>query len=125
MKDMKLTAVLSVLLIFGCSKVSAQPRALGIQYSTSKIVRYPSDKERIKNIVRQSLVWAESAQINLFPVITDRKNKVIVGLDANQHKKNIDKIKATGFFSTEFIDNYNKIVLTLDKGIKAVGTENC
>jgi hypothetical protein len=118
MKNMKLTVLLSGLMIFGCSQVDAQPKALEIQSSTSKIASYASDKEKIQNIVSQSLVWAESAPINLFPVITDRKNKFIIGLDTNQHKKNIDKIKATGFFSTEFIDNYNKIVSTLDKGIK-------
>lgn len=115
---MKSTALLSAILIFGYSQVNAQPKELRIKSSNSRIASSASDKEKIQKTVRQTLVWADSNPINLLPVITDRKNKVVIGLDADQHKKNIDKIKATGFFSTEFIANYNKIILTLDKGIK-------
>jgi hypothetical protein len=36
----------------------------------------------------------------------------------NQHKANLDKLKETGFFATEFIENYNQIILTLDKKLR-------
>ena len=39
-------------------------------------------------------------------------------MDLKKHKLNIEKLKATHFFAAEFIENYNQIILTLDKKIR-------
>jgi hypothetical protein len=36
----------------------------------------------------------------------------------NEHKANLDKLRKTGFFATEFIEDYNQIILTLDKKLR-------
>ena len=36
-----------------------------------------------------------------------------------KHKQNLTKLAQTNFFSKEFIDNYNFIIIELDKKLKA------
>jgi hypothetical protein len=77
------------------------------------------DKGEIQNLIRQVLNWADSKnRIDLLPVVTDSYDSVYIGFDLDKHKQNLEKLKSTGFFSTEFIDNYDKIILTLDKGLR-------
>lgn len=41
-----------------------------------------------------------------------------MGLDLEMHKKRISELKQTGFFASEFIDNYNKLALSIDTDLK-------
>lgn len=78
-----------------------------------------ANKEEIQNLIRQVLNWADSkSRIDLLPVVTDSNDSVYIGFDINKHKQNLEKLKSTGFFATEFIDNYNQIILTLDNGLR-------
>jgi hypothetical protein len=51
-------------------------------------------------------------------MLTDSNDSIYLGFDLNKHKQNLQKLKETDFFANVFIDNYNQIILTLDKGIK-------
>jgi hypothetical protein len=73
------------------------------------------DKEEIQNLIRQVLNWADLNYFNLMPMLTDSQDSVYIGFDLNKHKLNLDKLNATGYFANEFIENYNQIILTLDK----------
>lgn len=74
----------------------------------------------IKNLIRQVLNWTDSKNsFELLPVLTDSVDSVYVGFDLEEHKQNLEKLKSAGFFATEFIDNYNQIILTLDKGLRS------
>ncbi|MDR1516724.1 MAG: hypothetical protein LBS52_01265 [Dysgonamonadaceae bacterium] len=76
------------------------------------------DKEEIQNLIRQMLNWASSEEvIKILPMLAD-DNKVVTGFDLDWHKANLDTLRATGFFAEEFIENYNQIILTLDKMVK-------
>ena len=77
------------------------------------------DKEEIQNLIRQVLNWADSKnRIDLLPVVTDSNDSIYIGFDLDKHKQNLDKLKSTHFFATEFIENYNQIILTLDKRLR-------
>ncbi|HET6227171.1 MAG TPA: hypothetical protein VFF27_12880 [Bacteroidia bacterium] len=52
------------------------------------------------------------------PVLTDAKGNVITGIDLEKHNRNLQQLKRSTLFATEFIDNYDQLVLTIDKGIK-------
>ena len=54
--------------------------------------------------------------IELVPVLN--KNSICAGIDFDKQNQNLEKLKKTGFFADEFIDNYNHIIQTLDKKIK-------
>ena len=70
------------------------------------------DKAEIQKLMQQILTWSESKEsIDLEPVSV--KEGVYV-FDMFKLKENLDKLRETGFFSTEFIENYNKIILALE-----------
>jgi hypothetical protein len=77
------------------------------------------DKEEIQSLIRQVLIWADSKNcIDLLPVVTDENDSIYIGFDLDKLKQNLDKLNASNFFATEFIDNYNQIIITLDKGLR-------
>jgi hypothetical protein len=78
------------------------------------------DKEEIQNLIKQVLKWADSENsIDLIPILTDNNDSIYIGFNLEKHKQNLNKLKSTGFFASEFIDNYNQIILTLDSGLKS------
>ncbi len=78
-----------------------------------------TDKKEIQNLIRQVLYWADSkGHIDLLPVVTDSNDSAYIGFDLDKHKQNLEKLKSTGFFSPEFIENYNQIIMTLDNGLR-------
>ncbi|HLO59893.1 MAG TPA: hypothetical protein VK179_14190 [Bacteroidales bacterium] len=77
------------------------------------------DEAQIKNLIIQVLEWGDSKNsIGLLPVVTDSKDSVYIGFDLAAHRKNLELLKQTNFFTDEFIENYNQIILTLDKGLR-------
>jgi len=76
-------------------------------------------REEIQRLIRQVMIWSESKEsIELLPVIPDINNKVYAGFDMKKHKANLKKLGETNFFTTEFIENYNQIILTLDRKLR-------
>jgi len=77
------------------------------------------DEEKIQLLIRNILTWSKSKKcIKLIPVITDNKDSLCIGFDLEKVKANLDTLRSTGYFSTEFIDNYDQILVTLDKEMK-------
>ena len=63
------------------------------------------------------LRWADSiSAIDLLPALS--KDSICVGFDFDKQNLNLEKLRKTGFFADEFIDNYNNIIHTLDTKIK-------
>jgi hypothetical protein len=117
---MKYTGLLS--LTFGLIPFGSNP---GIKFNApAKIkpatIKWPDDhkdKDEIRALIRQMLKWADSKNsINLLPVLD--KDGICTGFDFNVQNQNLEKLRKTGFFVDEFIDNYNQIIKTLDKKIK-------
>ena len=115
MKHIKLTTLIFGLLLFGCNQSDTKTALV----TEEKVSTSVNDKEQIQNLIRQVLNWADTKNsIDLLPVLTDSKDSVYIGFDLDKHKQNLDKLQQTNFFTTEFIENYNQIILTLDKGIR-------
>ncbi len=93
------------------SNASAKPKSERIKSSNYK------DKDEIQALIRQMLIWADSkSAIDVLPVLS--KDSICVGFDFNRQNLNLEKLRKTGFFADEFIDNYNSIAHTLDTKIK-------
>lgn len=77
------------------------------------------DEAQIKNLIMRVLEWSDSKNsIDLLPVVTDSKDSIYVGFDMAAHRKNLEILKKTDLFTDGFIENYNQIILTLDKGLR-------
>src|ERR1700753_3652865 len=88
-------------------------------YGQAKSPARSKDKQEIQTLIRNVLTWSDSKKsIELTPEITNHKDSTCIGFDLKKLQVNLEKLKATGFFSKEFIENYKNIILTLDKKIK-------
>jgi hypothetical protein len=115
MKLIKLTTLIFGLLLLGCNQAETQTTSV----IGGKAPISTADKEQIQNLIKQVLNWADSKNsIDLLPTLTDSKDSSYIGFNLEKHKRNLEKLKTTNFFSTEFIGNYNQIILTLDKGLR-------
>ena len=115
MKHIKLTILIFGLLLFGCNQADTNTTSV----TEEKTSTSTDDKVQIQNLIRQVLNWADTKNsIDLLPVLADSKDSVYIGFDLDKHKQNLDKLRQTNFFAIEFIENYNQIILTLDKGLK-------
>lgn len=76
------------------------------------------DKEQIQTLIRKVLRWGDSLNVGLLPGVVDSKKKVISSLNLGEHKRDLAKLRASGLFATEFIENYNRVILTLDKRLR-------
>lgn len=116
MKHIKLATLIFGLFLFGCNQADTKTTSV----TEEKTSTSANDKEQIQNLIRQVLSWADSKNsIDLLPVIADKKDSVYIGFDFDRHKQNLEKLRQTNMFALEFIENYNQIIFTLDKGLKA------
>jgi len=78
-----------------------------------------TDKKEIQDLIRKVLIWADlEKSFDLLPTVTDSKDSTYVGFDLEKLKVNLEILKKTNFFSAKFIENYNQIILTLDKKLR-------
>lgn len=108
------------ILIFGLGFSSCHQNNQSIEkYSTKEVADVQKEKEEIHTLMRQVLRWSESKEsIELLPVLKDSKGNIYIGFDTNKHKANLTKLRGTGFFANEFIENYNHIIQTLDQRMR-------
>lgn len=117
MKYLKQTILILGFLFFCFSQTNSQTTSVQEKKSSS----LKGDKEEIQNLIRQLLNWSDSKSsidIDLLPSITNGKDSIYIGFDLDKHKKNLGKLRQTNFFATEFINNYNNIILNFDKRLK-------
>lgn len=115
MQKINQTTLILLVLLFGCNQTDHKTTSV----NEEKITISTDDKEQIQVLIREVLNWAEGKNsIDLLPVHADSKNNLYIGFDLKKHKQNLEKLKQTNFFATEFIDNYNQIIVTLDKRLR-------
>lgn len=86
---------------------------------SSQISNVNADKEAIQSLIRNMLSWSETSKsFDLVPVLVDEKDSLCIGFDLRKLEGNILQLKKTGFFCSEFIANYDQIILALDKKMK-------
>ena len=79
---------------------------------------YDKDETEIQMLIQEILKWSDSKEsFDLLPLMADN-NDLITGFDLRQLDSNLIKLENTGFFSKEFINNYDQIIRTLDKKLR-------
>ena len=114
-----------VVYLLGCNESSKQ-KANQMQVEATPKVNAPQppdttkDKQQIQKLVRSVLVWAEGGKKvpDLLPFVVDRQDSTVTGFDLDKLKGIDDSLKTTGFFSEEFINNYNQIIQLLYRKMK-------
>ena len=116
MKFLKIAILILGLFCFGCSSTSSP----GGNLTSESSVNSKKDRDEIQNLIRRVLNWSDSKNaIDLLPAVADSTDSLYVGFDMEEHRLNLEKLKKTDLFAPEFIENYNQIILTLDKKLRA------
>jgi hypothetical protein len=114
-----------IVCLLGC-KENNKPKATETQVKAILKVNAPAtsdttkDKQEIQKLIRNLLVWAENRKgvPDLLPFVINRQDSTVTSFDLSKLKGVDDSLKTTGFFSKEFINNYNQIIQALDKKMK-------
>jgi hypothetical protein len=89
------------------------------QTASQQIVDIQKEKKEIQTLIRQVLIWSDTCRsFDLYPAISDDKDSLYIGFDMDKVNDNLKILKQTGFFSNNFIQNYNQIIRILDKKIR-------
>ncbi|MCL2290406.1 MAG: hypothetical protein FWC34_06860 [Bacteroidetes bacterium] len=121
MKTTRILTLILGLIFLSCNQNSSAAKTKTTIEQTKNLQQGDSlkDKEAIRNLIRQTLKWADSENsIELLPVLTDSQGSAYIGFDLSKHKSNLDKFRLTDLFAIEFVENYNQIILTLDKKLR-------
>lgn len=130
MKYLKWSALILALSLLSCKQAEKAKaseidtgtvkKVLSVEQTVNPDSSYnEKDKEEIQLLIRHVLAWAESKNgFELTPVLTDSQDTLCIGFDLEKVKANLGVLRSTDYFSSEFIDNYNQILLTLDKEMK-------
>lgn len=113
--------LIASLFLFSCThtKQNSNTGQDTIKTEQTKASDKATDEAEIQALIRKMLAWSESKNNNdILPMLTDSKDSLFIGFDLKKHQANLDRLRATNFFSAEFIETYNQIILTLDKKLK-------
>ncbi|MFP9117334.1 hypothetical protein ACLI08_06090 [Flavobacterium sp. RNTU_13] len=123
-KSISFVAVLVAATFISCKNEKKEPAP----EKTDTVVTTPSklpkdnqsaDKEQITQLIRRTLVWADGKAPDLLPALENPGDTVSTGIDFKKQVVNLNILKASGFFSKEFVDNASNIAKTIDKNLKA------
>jgi len=125
MTYLRFTLVVLAFCLLGCKENSGS-KATETQVKASVKLSAPAtpdttkDKQEIQKLIRNLLVWAEDHKgvPDLLPFVINRQDSTVTGFDLGKLKGVDDSLKTTGFFSKEFINNYNQIIQVLDRKMK-------
>lgn len=75
-----------------------------------------TDSLELQKLVRDLYKWNETKNSKPdFDVLQNEKtDSIYANLDLESHKEKVKELKETNFFTKEFLDNYDKIALTID-----------
>jgi hypothetical protein len=119
MKYFGLITLILGLTFYSCSHHKPKTDKSEKQTEELEATEVSKNREEIQRLIRQVLIWSDSkGTIDLLPALSDSKGSVYIGFDLDKLKINLDKLRQTGFFTTEFIENYNQIIQTLDKKLR-------
>jgi outer membrane protein assembly factor BamB len=128
MKQFKMFICALGLAFISCNQNNQSAPNLTETSSTNEehsLTQKSDSKAEIQNLVREVLKWADSERaIDLLPAVADKNDSVYIGFDLEKLKKNLERLEETNMFSKQFIENYNQIILTLDRKLKTNGFED-
>jgi hypothetical protein len=106
-------------LTFHCFSNHAKTEQSKNQTGKLDTLELSKSKKEIQQLIRQVILWSDSKEsIELLTTIPDANGRVYIGFDMDQHTENLIRLKETKFFANEFVENYNRIILTLDRKIR-------
>lgn len=114
---MRLTSLLTIISAITFLSCDAPGDTTVVNEPTAFVEENDIENEavEIQTLIRRILNWAKtSGDIHLLPLLHDNANNLYVGIDMDMFRVTLTQFRQTGFFADEFIDNYSRIITTLD-----------
>lgn len=121
MKYSKLTTVLFPLVLFSaCNQHGNAGASKGKEQETARKSNVIDLIGDLHNKVKELYKWNEtnSSQVDFEPLLLKEADSVYAGLDLERHKMRINELRETNLFTDQFISNYDKIGLIIDKKLR-------
>jgi len=95
--------------------------SLSVPYDEIKNVIRVDDSLGITMVIRDMHKWyITTGAVNDFDVYNEKPTDTLwIGIDTKAHKKRMQQLKETNFFTGEFLFNYDKIAKTIDNELKS------
>lgn len=78
-----------------------------------------SDSTNLKALVVKLLKWHDTDKNSDFePLLKNPKDSIYKGINWQAHKKRMAELEKTNFFTKNFLENYQKIAIHIDKELK-------
>ncbi len=112
--------ILMLLLVFSCNKKDSETVGVGeTKIAKTSEIKASDEKEKLQVLTRQLYKWHETKSSNDdFNPVADTKDSIYTSLNLKEHTQRLKELKETGFFSKNFLENYDKIGLKIDSGLK-------
>ena len=115
MKTNALALLLMTVLCVSCNNSKTNTSTTIITEKTAG-----NDKAQIEKLIKSVNSWGGSANgsygITYYTI--DKKTGNCTGIDRKKHQLELEKLKKSDYFSTDFIENFNQIGLKQDQLIK-------
>ncbi len=117
---MKNSTFLIILLLGLCLLGCGQSGNKNNSSQSDTVVDSGRDKKQIENLVKQVLKWhEENGVIPGFEPIFHPEDSLAIGMDLDKLKPVLKRFTDSKLFDKEFVDNYESIVLKIDKQFKS------
>ena len=85
---------------------------------TGKTPGSSEEKEAIQKLVQDLYEWNETQNSGDDFAPLENNDSIYEGLDLKLHEKRMEKLRESHFFTEEFLENYNKSALGIDKKLR-------
>lgn len=126
MKYFKITTLLLSLVFFACNEKTGKNASETLEQNPLDIAKQnqpnpTNDTVELEKLTRALYKWHEtkSSRADFDPLQKEKTDTIYTGIDLTRHQQRLKELKETHLFTDPFIDNYNKIALTInDKMVK-------
>lgn len=123
MKYLKLTTLLLTLVIFACNEKTEKKVSETLEEQNQPNLakqNQPSstnDIAELEKLTKELYKWNEtkSSQLDFDPLQKEKTDTIYARINLARHKQRLNELKETNLFADQFIQNYNKIALTIDE----------
>ena len=111
------TSTYILIMLLACFTVSTYAQ---VTPQKSVNTKSPVNKKAIRDVLVKAYKWQEANTSEVdFEPISDKKEERFIGLDYKIHQKRMASLQSTGYFSTEFLQNYDAIAKGIDIRLKS------
>ncbi|MFK8271886.1 hypothetical protein [Capnocytophaga canimorsus] len=107
--------ILLLMMLIGCKQQSKNQQVVNAT-SQSSLNEIPNDSVALQNLIREVYHWESThrSQGDFIPAQIAQDESFFHNLDMANHEKKSNEIARSGFFTTDFVNLYDKLGLLID-----------